>query len=335
VSLRSSVACLSALAVCLALPARAPASVSLGLRTAGAPQNPRIMDAVRKTLGVEPAYWMWYADFTQNVFVPTDLDAVRARGATPMVTFEPWDAAARASKPEWSLRSIASGVMDSYFRAEALKAAAWGHPLMFRFGHEMNGDWYPWSIRAPGNSPALYVAAWRHLREVFRKAGALNVQWVWSPNVDYGGVPFEAMYPGDSYVDWVALDGYNWGTARTSGWRSLASIFGPSYDRLRRLSIKPMMIAETASSEIGGDKAAWIRTAFAQDLPRRLSAVKAVVWFDRDAELDWRISSSATALNAFRAVFAASSRGPASQAARLHPPVYAPRRQAPLASPGP
>jgi hypothetical protein len=36
-------------------------------------------------------------------------------------------------------------------------------------------------------------------------------------------------------------------------------IFGYSYDKLAAMAKKPMMIAETASAESGGDKAVWIR----------------------------------------------------------------------------
>ena len=80
---------------------------------------------------------------------------------------------------------------------------------MIRFGHEMNGDWYGWS-----GQPAAYVAAWRHVVSVFRGEGAANVKWVWSPNVDNGDYPFARYFPGDSWVDYVALDGYNWGRSR-------------------------------------------------------------------------------------------------------------------------
>src|SRR5256885_2213761 len=54
--------------------------------------------------------------------------------------------------------------------------------------------------------------------------------------------------PGDAYVDWVGIDGYNWGTTQSwSSWSSFASLVRPVYsDYAGR---KPIMIAETASAE--------------------------------------------------------------------------------------
>ncbi len=52
-----------------------------------------------------------------------------------------------------------------------------------------------------------------------------------------------------------------------------------------------MMIAETASTEVGGDKSVWIAELFEWAAQRRNR--KAVVWFHYDKETDWRIDSSA------------------------------------------
>ena len=71
----------------------------------------------------------------------------------------------------------------------------------------------------------------------------------------------------------------------------MAEVFGPSYDALTALAPdKPFMIPETSSTEVGGDKSAWIREAFGTDIPTRLPATKAVVWFDmnKEGETDWR-----------------------------------------------
>ena len=91
-------------------------------------------------------------------------------------------------------------------------------PLLLRFAHEMNADWYPWDgvrASAPGthDGPARYVAAWRHVHAVFAAAGATNVRWVWSPN--HRSIPAAAWndaaryYPGDDVVDWIGVDGYD------------------------------------------------------------------------------------------------------------------------------
>jgi beta-mannanase len=132
------------------------------------------------------------------------------------------------------------------------------------------------------------------------------VRWVWSPNVANGNTtPFSKVYPGDAYVDWVALDGYNWGKTQSwSSWMSFTNVFGPSYSALTRMTNKPVMIAEVGSAEAGGNKAAWIRQSFLQEIPSKFPKVRAVVWFDVNKETDWRVNSSSAALAAFKGVAA-------------------------------
>ena len=146
------------------------------------------------------------------------------------------------------------------------------------------------------------MAAFRHLHDVFTARGATNVIWVWSPNAtdapEVAGNHWTDYYPGDTYVDWVGIDGYNWGTATSFGrWQRFEDVFAPVYDDYA--DRKPIMIAETASTEAGGDKAAWIaqlRPALAERFP----AVAAVVWFDQHKETDWSFTSSPGTLAAFR-----------------------------------
>jgi endoglucanase len=141
---------------------------------------------------------------------------------------------------------------------------------------------------------------------IFRDAGATNAWFVWSPNIISSASPdFSAEYPGDDYVNWVALDGYNWGTSRSgSTWQSFSTIFSRSYQTLTGISSRPMMIAETASTESGGSKAAWITSAFATEIPLSFPRLRAVVWFDHSKETSWPVDSSTTALAAYRTAVA-------------------------------
>jgi beta-mannanase len=134
------------------------------------------------------------------------------------------------------------------------------------------------------------------------------VHWVWSPNVDYpSATALEALYPGDAYVDWVALDGYNWGmTNGYTPWRSFTQVFGNSYSRLNRLTQKPLMIAEVGSAEVGAplgqSKSSWIASALNRELPEFFPRVQAIVWFDQNngSGQDFRMSSSPASRNAFQ-----------------------------------
>ena len=147
-----------------------------------------------------------------------------------------------------------------------------------------------------------YIAAYRHIHDVFTNAGATNVLWVFCPNVD--SVPGDAWnawanyYPGDTYVDWMGLDGYNWGTVQTgSSWQSFASMVSRIYPGLAAKG-KPIMIPETASTEQGGDKAAWIN-GILPALQGSFPGIKAFSWFEMNKETDWRAESSTSSSQAF------------------------------------
>jgi hypothetical protein len=230
---------------------------------------------------------------------------------------EQWDAAhGRIPMDSWHgpqrLDSILDGSRDTLIRAVALRVKAFRRPLFLRPMWEMNGSWEPWSGARNNSSgmtdgPAKFVGAWRHVHDVFAAVGATNAIWVWSPNFE--DVPREAWnhwssyYPGDAYVDWIAADGYNWGTTMSwSSWTSFASLFTPLYrDYGGR---KPFMVAETSSVEEGGSKPLWIEE-MALALKRDFPNVRALLWFEAvksegGRTLDWRVESSPASLLAFR-----------------------------------
>ena len=233
-------------------------------------------------------------------------DTVRQRGYIPLVDWASFDSQApdRLNQPQFSLSTIIQGQHDEYIRQWATQARDWGHPFFLRFNWEMNGWWFPWSERVNGNQPGEYVLAWRHVHDIFEEVGAQNVTWAWCVNViGPNSIPLETVYPGGEYVDWLCMDGYNTGTnpLRSGRWRSFGELFEATYSALLSLSPdKPIMIAEVASTEVGGSKAAWIHEALTNDLPSRFPAVKAVVWFNwNNRGMDWAIESSLESQKAF------------------------------------
>jgi beta-mannanase len=150
------------------------------------------------------------------------------------------------------------------------------------------------------------VAAWQYLRELVCHEVDTNIQWVWCPYAkSYPTIAentIENYFPGDEATDWVALNGYNWGTTRADQqWLSFKQIFQVAYQKLTDISQRPIMIAETACPEIGGDKAKWIEESF-DELFTSFKRERALVWFDIDKECDWRMASSPNTLEAFRSV---------------------------------
>ena len=247
----------------------------------------------------------WYTSGVPQPFYPQPLEAVREHGAIPLVDWGSWDNHGAKYQPAFSLGRIIDGSFDWYIRRWATGARDWGHPFFLRFDHEMNGDWFTWSEGVDGNTPGQFVAAWRHVHRVFDSVGVSNVTWVWSPIIEYSEhTPLAEMYPGEAYVDWMAMDGYNFGTNPVSGdrWTSFASVFGPTYAALLRLApSKPIMIAEAGSSEYGGSKAAWLKHALSVELPTAFPRIKAFVWFNSRNDGDWPISTSVSARTAFAA----------------------------------
>ena len=153
-----------------------------------------------------------------NAAVPTSLESWDvSMGRIPMIT---WGA------PEDTIR-LASGVDDSWLIAQANRFAAFGSPIFLRFFHEMDGDYR----RTYVHSAQDFIAAWRHVHDIFVQHGATNVVWIWCPTAwkfTTGSTP-QTYYPGDSYVDWIAADGYSWYPV-TGGWRTWTQIFQAFYD---------------------------------------------------------------------------------------------------------
>lgn len=291
---------LSALAALLLLPAGTRAApVAVGVFVPGVFDHPGKISAYGRQVGRRPAIAVSYKNWSIEPFYPPELDSVWAQGALPMVTWEPQTASGEAIP----LDEIVAGRYDRYIRQSAEAAAAWGKPLMLRFAQEMNGSWFPWGYRVGSNTPRQYREAWHHIFWVFRNHGASNVRWVWAPNEDAGGGhPLAVFYPGDEFVDWVGIDGFCWGGG--IGWPSFTTIFGSTYDRIVRMTSKPIVIAETGAGQDGGDKAEWIASAFSREAPG-FEHVRAIVWFNAvDEHADLRVDSSPQSLAAFRRAIA-------------------------------
>jgi beta-mannanase len=286
----------------------APISASklrFGVATPGGALANSELDTVAALVNESPSIVMSYKDFNQPVPI-AELDSVAARGATSLITWEPWAWGAGINQPAYTSDNITAGSYDAHLTQWGAALAAWGKPVMLRYAHEMNGNWYPWSDGVNGNTTGDYAAAWRHVHDVVTAAGATNVSWVWSPNIPYtGSTPLAQLYPGAAYVDVVALDGYNWGTsAAWSTWQSPATLFDNGLAQLRTLAPgKQILIAETATTETGGSKAEW-NTALVAYLARQTD-VTGVVWFHFLKESDWRINSSSTSASALARALAA------------------------------
>ncbi len=266
------------------------------------PADLRVLDLFEDRVGRRADLVMWYAAFDAFPDFPSrEADALVARGSLPQISWEPWVGTGGVLQPSYRLSTIINGDHDAHIRRWARQIRQWGGPVWLRFAYEMNGHWNAWSEGVNGNRPGEYVEAWRHVHGLFEQEGADEVVWVWSPNVDSPtGVTFRDVYPGDDVVDVVALDGYNWGSLQSwSRWQSFEEVFGGALEELASVSRRPIVVGEVGSTEVGGDKAAWVEDFFAA-LDRRVD-IRGFTWFDYDKETDWRVESSPGSLAAFRA----------------------------------
>ncbi|MGN6816650.1 MAG: glycoside hydrolase family 26 protein [Solirubrobacterales bacterium] len=240
-------------------------------------------------------------------FPTEEMQTIRDYGAIPFFSWSSQSIPSQLNEPDYQLSDVISGRYDGFIRAWAKEARKWGHPFFLRFDWEMNGDWFPWGEGVNGNRPGDFVAAWRHVHDIFTAVGTDNVTWVWCPNVDFGAnlADLASLYPGDAYVDWTCLDGYNSGTnpAKKDRWRSFDDLYRRTYHEVLDdiAPSKPMAIGEIGSTEQGGSKAQWIADMLAE-LPTDYPKIRALVWFDKfENGMDWPLETTASSTNAFAA----------------------------------
>jgi beta-mannanase len=305
-----------------------PAHVALGAFVPKALDDTGVYNDFTDAIGRDPDFLVWYEDWANGNFGKDHrayLDTFDQHDLSVVIDWEPYDAdGPTIDQPSYSLATITGGDHNSYIDSWASGLAAYGKPVFMKFAHEMNGGWFPWGVGVNGNEVGDFIDAWRHIYNRFANKGADNVRWVWVPNKVYDTIPatFAEVYPGDDYVDWIGMNGYNWGTAVywescpcRSKWESFSEVFDETYDDLVAFADKPIMVGECAASEKGGNKAHWITDGLVDVLPEKYPNVRAFTWFHTKAtgldtnkhgevvptaEVDWRITSSDEARKAFR-----------------------------------
>ena len=231
------------------------------------------------------------------------IHAVAGVNTTPMYSMDTADQNNSSSnQPTYTDQNIINGNFDSYLTTWFTQAKAYGKPFLLRLMWEMNGNWYPWATGAGdgnNNTNAQYVAAWKHIWTIAQTVGASNVYFVFCVNNSSG---YQADYPGDQYVDFLAMDGYNYGTQNGGTFQSFSSVFSSTYTGLQALSSKPILITEVGSTNIGGSLASWI-TDMQNQIPTNFSKVVAVTWFESAyKDYDVYFDQTAGALAAFQSL---------------------------------
>jgi len=236
-----------------------------------------------------------------------------AKNMAPMVTWEPQNLNCGSGEPKDPDTEIANGQFDTYITnfvndaktflegPDGVYGTADDRRLYIRFAHEANGNSYEWCPSTPGSTDtaAEYVAMWQHVVTMARNAGldSDHVQFIWNVNnSDAGTVTAEELFPGNSYANWVSVDGYNWG-AIYNNWQTASQVFSPMVTRLETLSDLPIGIPEwgttayTSSGYSVSSKAVWISNLLTSYLPAN-PQIRMVLSFDIDysgGDEDWAI----------------------------------------------
>ncbi len=307
----------SNLTASVAAPTATPITQVFGI-TVGIQQPPTVnygdeIDAVNalanKKHGIVLYYVNWLTEF--NTFLPDRIISQMTPNDQPVIMIDWGPAYGRQSlgcdqnyNGVVPFDKIIQGYCDDYVQnyAQAIKARS--ERFLIKFAHEMNGGGQPWSPINIGVQPTKYVQMWRHVHDVFEAQGVTNVEWVWAPiYLSYPTTPendIHLYYPGDDYVDWVAVSGYNYFDQMPGApqpWYTFEDIYDTVLRDFACRYPKPHMIHEFGSVEAYDgmhSKAQWIGDAYlkAQNYP----FLRAIVWYnDRDftnLSADFRITSS-------------------------------------------
>ncbi len=282
------------------------------------------------------------------------VDEVADQGGMLMLTLE----------PHKGLGTVTADAVDD-LGSELAEYNSRGVGVFVRFAHGMNGSWEAW-----GQQPSDFVSAFRRVANDVHKRAPGSVM-VWSPN--YGGGypfpngrgnnakpgtadfaaldtnadgvltmdddPYSPYYPGDAYVDWVALNTYHrggdswpWGENTLPEARQFETRLTGTYDGLigdqrgvpnfyAEYAVehnKPLAIGGTAalyntSRSDGASeydiKMEWASQVFAPGVATEFPRLKMVVWFEYrkeeigiDGVIDWRVTHDPEILAEYRSV---------------------------------
>ncbi|RLC50782.1 MAG: hypothetical protein DRZ79_03845 [Candidatus Cloacimonadota bacterium] len=218
--------------------------------------------------GKSAAFCPFSVFFGRNYVSDQNLQRISEYGAIPLLRFMPW------GEPYWeagyqenySLVRIINGEFDDFLIDWAEVIAAFETPVFVTFGVEMNGNWFPWSGIFQGagitnefgdsllaDGPEKFKSAFRHIVNLFNEHEASNIIWYfhvnnksfpdenWNDAVNY--------YPGDDYVDWIAVSVYG-AQYDDEKWMIFDEEMQNIYDELTNtFPNKPLMLAEWGVKE--------------------------------------------------------------------------------------
>ena len=293
-------------------------------------------DAYEKASGHKVA-WVYFSNnwFKSAAFPTSTCQWIASRGSVPYIRLMlRSDVEPGSEESTFTLKRIITGDFDPQLRAWAKDAARWGRPVMAEYGPEVNGDWFPWNGTYNGaektngfgnpklaDGPERFVAAYRHIIDIMRQEKAYNVSWVY--HVDVYGSPDEpwntmaAYYPGDDYIDWLALSAYGAQDSSDDGGQSFRELVDAGYPVLAKVSAnKPIIVAEMGTDVRNTlmSPSSWAKSALTDLFAKRWPRLVGFCWWnerwanseDPAEDSDFRIQDSTAVSKVFRDVLGAN-----------------------------
>jgi hypothetical protein len=254
------------------------------------------------------AAWVYFSNnwYAGREFPLATAQWIRDAGSIPFIRLMLRSSADQNKRERtFSLKAILKGTFDEDFKKWARQARDFASPLLVEWGTECNGRWFSWNGKWNGGrgrflldgkrvyaGPNRFVSVFRRIVTLMRGEGAANITWVF--HIDCNDDPqtawnrFENYYPGDDYVDWVAVSDY--GPQQPADTEALPfdAQFDPCYQRLVALTTKPIVVAEFGCT--AGSPAAqpdqWAGAALDALLSQRWPNIIGFSWWNERWEND-------------------------------------------------
>ncbi len=231
----------------------------------------------------------------------------------------------------FTLQDILEGKFNQDLTSWFNTAKSWGKPLLVEFGTEMNGEWFSWNAKWNGSFSTRHYGdpnevdgverfrdAYRHIVKLSRQVGCNNLLWVWHVNdTDSPDKPWnrlESYYPGNEYVDLLAVSVYGEQSPLSDGKPDFVKSLDTVYARLTKLTLdKPILLAEFGSDANNPftDQVIWAESALNHLFADRWPNVIGFAWWnetwqnddDPDHDTNMRVQDSPELLRLFRERF--------------------------------
>ena len=270
--------------------------------------TPADLTSYEQTVG-KTSGWVYFSNnwYRERAFPLSTAQWIRAAGSVPYIRLMLRDSAEQdQANHKFTLRRILAGEFDEDLRRWARAARDFGTPVIAEYGTEVNGEWFPWNGVWNGggatgaygdpnvpDGPERFRDAYRRIIDIMRQEGASNIRWVFHANNDdwpqESWNRFENYYPGDDYIDWVAVSVYGAQTPLDDYWDEFRPLMDAAYSRLVALApSKPLIVAEfgvTLNNPLG-DQAAWAERALTDLTEPRWPRVMGFSWWNEFWEND-------------------------------------------------